>query len=376
LSKLEQVDYDILDKAKNAFIEASKKTLGFASKYGFVPDGTLGASANLFSLNLKPYLETGSDRIFITLLPEGLGTADDARPTDLTNSESELFWHNIAIKTVSALTNDAASGGMQTILISLYLPSSCPERVFNQSFLQGFLNGFVSACKTVGCVWLSGETPQLKGKIYDDKLDIAGALFGILPPSVAPVDGSRLAPGDKIVFVGSSGPHENGFTTLRKIAADLPNGYRTKLPDGQEFWQAINAPSVLYTPFVQDLLTSGIKLSSIENITGHGWQKLMRSKKHLRYTISEMLPVPSIFRFVEETTKTTTAEMLKIFNYGVGLAIFVDSKEAADQLVTTSKRHGLNALIAGQVTESDRREVVVEPLGLRFSDESFTLKKG
>lgn len=372
---LEQVNYEVLDKAKYAFIAASKKTLGFASRYGFVPDEKLGASANVFSLDLKPFLEAGSERLFITLLPEGLGTADDARPDDLNHQELKSFWHNIGIKAISALTNDAASAGMQTILISLYLPSSAPERVFDQPFLEGFLDGFVTGCKTVGCVWISGETPQLKGKIYEDKLDIAGALFGLMPPGVVPIDGSRLKPGDKIVFVASSGPHENGFTTLRRIAKDLPNGYRTKLPDGTEYWQTINAPSVLYTPLIQAMLAAKVGISSIENVTGHGWQKLMRSKKRLRYLICELPPVPPIFEFVEKTTKMSKTEMIKIFNYGVGMALYLDSAKSAQEAVTIANSLGLKAIVAGEVQESERREIIVEPLALRLGDDSFGLGK-
>lgn len=372
---LDQVNYSALDEAKNAFISASKRTMTFASKFGFVPDSRLGASANVFALDLKPFLKCGAENLFVTLIPEGLGTADDARPDDLSESELASFWQNIGIKTISALTNDAASAGMQTVLMSLYLPSSTPERVFNQSFLKGFLDGFVKGCEIVGCVWISGETPQLKEKIYPDKLDIAGALFGIIPPGKQPVDGTALKAGDKIVFIASSGPHENGFTTLRKLAQDLPQGYRTKMPNGQEFWQSINSPSVLYTPLIQEILKSDIKVSSIENITGHGWQKLMRSRKTLRYQIENVLPVPPVFSFVEKATNSSKLDMLKIFNYGVGCAIFVDSEAAAEETIAIAKRMQYNAIVAGTVVPSDKREVVVKPFDVSFNDETFTLKR-
>jgi phosphoribosylformylglycinamidine cyclo-ligase len=372
---LEQVNYNALDRAKNAFIEASKKTTAFAQQFGFVPNEKLGASANIFALNLQPFLASSIDKLYITLLPEGLGTADDARPDDLNESQLVTFWHNIAIKCMSCMTNDAASGGMQTILISLYLPSASPQTVFNDHFLKGFLDGFVDGCKTVGCVWISGETPQLKGKIYEGKLDIAGALFALVPPNVEPIDGSKLTAGNKIVFVASSGPHENGFTALRKLATQLPDGYHTKLPNGQEYWEAINAPSVLYTPLIQKILRAGINVTSVENVTGHGWQKLMRSKRSLRYVIKEVLPIPTIFEFVEQASGSTTKEMLKIFNYGVGLAIYVASNDDASEIVKISQEMKMKAIVAGNVLSSNRREIVVEPLGVNLTDESFLLER-
>ncbi|MDP2691531.1 MAG: AIR synthase related protein [bacterium] len=372
---MDHVDYDSLDKAKNAFIDASRRTSRFAAKYGFIPDDRFGASANVFSLDLKPFLSAEAEELYVTLLPEGLGTADDARPDDLTAEEAEQFWRNIGIKTVSVMTNDAASTGMQTILISLYLPSSSPELVFNETFMKGFLDGFVEGCKEVGCVYFSGETPQLKTKIYPEKLDIAGALFGIMPPRREPVDGSQLAAGNTMVFVQSTGPNENGFTSLRELASRIPGGYRTKLPGGQEYWQAINNPSVLYTPLIQDILRHDIQPTNIEPITGHGWQKIMRSSKPLRYVVEQILPVPEIFQFVQEYSNTSPEEMIKIFNYGLGLVIFTETNEEAKKIIEICSEHHLNAIIGGQVEKATKREVVVKPLRTTLSSESFHLKQ-
>lgn len=273
------------------------------------------------------------------------------------------------------MTNDAASTGMQTILISLYLPSSNPELVFNPVFMEGFLGGFVSGCKTVGCVYFSGETPQLKNKIYPDKLDIAGALFGLMPPDKKPIDNRNLKPGNKIVFVESSGPHDNGFTSLRELAGQLPEGYHTKLSDGREYWEAINEPTILYTPLIQGILSAGIQPTNIEPISGHGWQKLMRSKDSYRYMIHNVLPVPEIFKFVESTSNTSQKEMVKIFNYGLGLAVFVSDEADANQVIEIAKQNNLKAIIGGEVQESDKREVVIEPFDIVLESDQFLLEQ-
>lgn len=373
--KYDHVDYNVLDRAKNSFIQASRQTLGFASSFGFVPSAALGASANVFELDLKPFLKAGAESLHITLLPEGLGTADDARPDDLTSEESKRFWYNIGIKTVSVLTNDAASAGMQTILIGLYMPSSQPEIVFNDQFMDGFLSGFVDGCKTVKCVYFSGETPQLKNKIYPDKLDIAGALFGIIPPGKKAINSSNLKVGDSIVLVESSGPHENGFTTFRALAPQLSNGYRTDIGNGQQFWEAINAPSKLYTPLIQKLLTEGIYPSNVENITGHGWQKIMRPSAPLEYCIETMLPVTPIFSFVERSLGMTPQEMVSVFNYGAGMAIFLSSEDDALRTVAVAEALGLRSVVAGVVKDCAQRQVNVKPLGVTISGEGFTLAK-
>lgn len=374
-TKFDHVNYDVLDSAKLTFIEASKRTVNFAKEHGFIPDESFGASANVFELNLKPFLKAGQESLHITLIPEGLGTADDARPEDLTADELTRFWYNIGIKTVSVMTNDAASAGMQTILIGLYLPSSEPEKVFTQEFQKGFLDGFVDGCQTVGCVYFSGETPQLKNKITPGKLDIAGALFGFIPAGKKAINPRDLKAGDTIVLVESSGPHENGFTTFRALAPKLPKGFRTDIGNGQQFWEAINSPSKLYTPLIQALLKEGLHPTNAENITGHGWQKIMRPKASFEYVIDEMLPVPEVFKFVERSLAMTPHEMISVFNYGVGLALFFRDKEEAHRAVKLAATVGLKACVAGTVKESAERKVTVKQLNATLLGSGFALAK-
>lgn len=402
-ASFDHVNYDVLDAAKRAFIEAGERTREFAKDFGYIPASGFGSSANVFSLDLKPFFKAGAQELHMTLLPEGLGTSDDARPglddgqAALSDHEAEKFWFNIGVKTVAVMTNDAAASGMQAVLISLYLPSSTPELVFNPIFMKGFLDGFVEGCRQVGCVYFSGETPQLKGKIVEGKLDIAGALFGLVPAGKKPIDGSELTAGDTIVFVESSGPHDNGFTTLRALAEKLPDGYRTKIGDGMstqandgnpdgdidndglEYWEAINAPTILYTRFVQDLMRADVSVTNLEPITGHGWMKIMRSKKKLRYIIDTMLPVPAIFEFVEQKSGMSKRDMLKVFNYGVGLAVFVKSAEDAARVISVAEVNGLKACVAGKVEDASvtggtgKRAVLVKPLDVTLSEEEFSL---
>lgn len=373
--RLDHVNYSVLDQAKAAFIEAARRTTRFASRFGFIPGEKFGASANLFALDISAFTGRGAQQIFVSLVPEGLGTADDARPEDLSSAELTEFWYNIGIKTVSVLTNDAASSGLQTVLIGLYLPSCSPELVFTPEFMKGFLDGFVDGCERVGCVYLSGETPQLKTKIVHDKLDIAGSLFALLPAGVRPVGSDALAAGDQIVLIESSGPHENGFTSLRDLAGRLPQGYRTLLSDGTEYWRAINAPSRLYTPVIQQLLREGVSLTNVENITGHGWLKIMRPSQPFSYRISHFPRILPVFECVRQETGISYQELLQIFNCGSGMAVFVRTAADADRVVSTCAEHGLSAVHAGVVEDAAAREVVVESLGVRLGAELFDLQK-
>ena len=101
----------------------------------------------------------------------------------------------------------------------------------------------------------------------------------------------------------------------------------------------------------------------------------MRSKKSLRYLIKNPLPILPIFEFVQEASETSREEMIKIFNYGVGLAIFVPSQEEAEKVVELAKTLNLKAIVAGEVQASNQREVVVEPWNITLKSENFALEQ-
>lgn len=374
---IETVDYTTLDAAKAKFIAASQRTLSFAGAWGSIVNTQLGASANVLSLDLSPWIAAGAKNLSLSLVPEGLGTADDARPSDLSSAELTEFWFEIGIKTVAVITNDAASAGLQTVAIGLYLPSARPEVVFSPEFLSGFLDGFVAGCKTVGCVYISGETPQLKGKMLPEALDIAGACVALALPDRPALQTTGVSSGNSIVLVESSGPHENGFTTLRAIAETVSGGYRAKVDDaGTPFWRAINKGSKLYTPLIQEILKRGISPTNLENITGHGWQKIMRSSAALRYEITDPLPLPPLFKFIERELKVDRSRLLTLFNCGAGFALFLETSDEAKRCVTIANELGLRATVAGQVhADATGRKVTVPVWNAVLDGETFALKK-
>ena len=99
----------------------------------------------------------------------------------------------------------------------------------------------------------------------------------------------------------------------------------------------------------------------------------MRSKKPLRYHIKDVLPVPEVFKFVEQTTQTPKKEMIKIFNYGVGLAVFTETETDAQRVVELAAKNKLKAVVAGEVQVAEVREVFVEPWNITLESDQFLL---
>jgi phosphoribosylformylglycinamidine cyclo-ligase len=205
----------------------------------------------------------------------------------------------------------------------------------------------------------------LTGLLAEDEIELAGAAVGALPEGSAPILGEHLAPGDEIVLVASSGLHANGASLARALAARLPDGYGTALPGGETFGEALLEPSLMYVALIARLMQRGAPPTYISHVTGHGLLKLMRARAELTYRIKALPPVPEVLRFLAGEARMDDREAYSTLNMGTGLALFCAPGGGA-QAVALAGELGMRALLAGEVEEGPR-QVLLEPLGLRFT---------
>jgi phosphoribosylformylglycinamidine cyclo-ligase len=174
------------------------------------------------------------------------------------------------------------------------------------------------------------------------------------------------------VLVDSSGLHANGATLARSVAAKLPDGLRTPMPDGTAFGDALLAPSVIYVPLVAELRSRGVKPSYFAHVTGHGLRKLMRAPADFVYVVEELPPVPPVLSFLAEQAGMSERDAYGTFNMGAGWAVYVDPDSAA-HVVEAATACGMRAHVAGHIEEGER---AVELTGLGISYRGSELELG
>jgi len=206
------------------------------------------------------------------------------------------------------------------------------------------------------------------------EIELAGAAVGVVPEGGSPILGELLAPGDEIVLVASSGLHANGASLARLLAGRLPQGYATRLPGGETLGEALLEPSVLYVPLVAALLEAAVPLSYISHITGHGLLKLMRPPKPLTYRIERLPEVPPVLGFLVEEAGLDPEAAYSTFNMGAGYAFYCPPGHG-EAIVAIADGLGLRAMLAGEVQEGPR-QVILEPVGVRFAGERLELSGG
>ena len=172
--------------------------------------------------------------------------------------------------------------------------------------------------------------------------------------------------------LGSSGIHANGLTKASKVAGRLPQGYRTLLPDGTMYGEALLQPTIIYTKLIQFLFASGIDIHYMVNITGHGWRKLMRAKQDFAYVINQIPEPQPVFTFIQEQLGYTHEQMYGSYNMGAGFAVFLPP-EQIEEAQKVAGLYGIPSLKAGYVISGPKR-VDIEPLGVTFSGNTLNLR--
>jgi phosphoribosylformylglycinamidine cyclo-ligase len=355
------VDYDALDAGKRRALSAALATSGLLADRGAgAIDASRGEPAFVFELDGRAF----------GFVIECLGTKSviARQCEDVIGVEG---YANVAYDTVAAVVNDLCCVGALPLVVNAYFATGSSDWYAREDRHASLLAGWQRACVDAGATWGGGESPSLTGLVAPTEIELAGSAIGAVPAGRDPILGAALAPGDEIVLVQSSGLHANGASLARKLAAELPDGYRTQLPSGRTLGAALLDPSLIYVPLVQALTAGEHDVHYLSHITGHGLLKLMRPRKDLGYRITRLPDVPEVLEFLVGATAMPADEAYRTFNMGAGFAVYC-APGTGSRAVDAAAGVGLSAILAGTVEPGPRR-VVLEPVDVVFEDTDMDL---
>lgn len=356
------VDYSKIDPLKILAQQAAKATAGNLAAHGVgeIP-ASRGESAYV--------MEVGGQ--LIASITECLGTkalvADAVRPIT-----GRTHYDSIAQDTIAMAVNDLITVGATPLSVHAYWSAGGSEWFADEPRMRDLVTGWQRACDVCKVSWGGGETPALAGVVEAGRIDLAASSVGIIPSRDRLTLGDKLADGDAIVFLASSGIHANGVSLARKLVERLPEGYASKLSDGRLYGEALLDPTVLYVPVTEALFAAGIVPHYSANITGHGWRKIMRHPGSFTYRIQSLPPVPPVLAFIQQHAGIDDREAYGSLNMGAGFALFVAAGQA-DEVVRLARGVGVDAWVAGRV-EQGAKQVVVEPLDLVYAADDLHLR--
>ncbi len=356
------VVYDLIDPLKVAAQRAAAATAVNLAPHGF-NEVAASRGESAYVIDVGPF--------YLASIVECLGSkalvADE-----MSKLTGRSYYAGIAQDTLAMAINDLITVGATPLVVQAYWAAGGSEWFADKERSLALVQGWKTACDACGVAWGGGETPALAGIVADGRIDLAASCTGIVNPKSRLSLGAALTPGDAIVLLGSSGIHANGLSLARKLAERLPQGYLTPLPDGVTFGDALLAPTTLYSPVTEALFRAGIVPHYAANITGHGWRKLLRHPLSFTYRITAVPAVPPVLRFIQQLALMSDEDAYGTLNMGAGFALFVAATDA-QRTVDVAQQCGVPSLVAGYV-EAGAKQVLIEPLGIRFGGESLQLR--
>ncbi|MCL2414223.1 MAG: phosphoribosylformylglycinamidine cyclo-ligase [Bacteroidales bacterium] len=314
-----------------------KKHVASTQRLGVMGNiGAFGGMFDLSALNVKePILVSGTD---------GVGTK--------LKLAFELDKHDtIGIDAVAMCVNDVLAQGAEPLFFLDYIAvgSNEPEKI------EAIVSGVAEGCRQAGCALIGGETAEMPGMYADGEYDIAGFTCGVVEKSKL-IDGTKVAVGDVLVGIASSGVHSNGFSLVRKIVKDANLNLDEKYPefDGKTLGEILLTPTKIYVKSVLEVVAN-CDVHGISHITGGGFDenipRILKDGQGVEIKVNSWEVLP-IFSFLEKHGNINHREMFNIFNMGIGMVIALSEKEA-EKAIGILKSQGETATIVGRIIEGE-----------------------
>jgi len=246
----------------------------------------------------------------------------------------------IGIDLVAMSVNDILVQGAEPLF---FLDYYVCERL-DVDVASDVIKGIAAGCEQAGCALIGGETAEHPKAFVPGEYDLAGFAVGVVEKSKA-IDGRRIAAGDVLLGLASSGPHSNGFSLIRRILEVSGANLAQALPGppaGRTLGDALLEPTRIYVKPVLALLRD-VDVKGMAHITGGGLventHRMFPDGLAARIERASW-PRPPIFDWLQRAGQVTDAEMHRVFNCGIGMILVVapaDAQRAMAQLAAAGE---------------------------------------
>jgi phosphoribosylaminoimidazole synthetase len=281
---------------------------------------SLGGFGALFDLRAAGY----DDPLLVTTT-DGVGTK-------LKVAIETGLHDTVGIDLVGMCVNDLLAQGAEPLMFLDYYATGKLDVEAAAAVVAGIAEG----CRQAGCALVGGETAEMPGMYAQGDYDMAGFCVGAVDrDKVLPRLGDQKE-GDILIGLGSSGPHSNGYSLIRRIVERSGLGWDAAAPfaEGKTLAEALLEPTRIYIKTVLPHLKAG-RVKGLAHITGGG---LIENPP--RCIADGLVPkfdwdawaMPPVFQWLAETGGVAEHEMRRTFNCGVGLMLVVDTHHLPDVL--------------------------------------------
>lgn len=228
----------------------------------------------------------------------------------------------VGVDLVAMCANDLIVQGAEPLFFLDYFASGRLDGAIAERVVASIAEG----CKQAGCALIGGETAEMPGMYAEGDYDLAGFCVGAVERDQL-LTGQQIAPGDVILGLASSGVHSNGFSLVRRLAAD--KGWRLDRPalfDADRLlidW--LMAPTRIYVASLLPLLRAG-QIRGLAHITGGGLlenvPRVLPRDTHAVINADDW-PLPRLMAFLQAQGAIEPEEMARTFNTGIGMVVIV-----------------------------------------------------
>ena len=251
----------------------------------------------------------------------------------------------VGIDLVAMCVNDLIVQGAEPLFFLDYYATAKLDVKVASDVVSG-----IDGCVLAGCALVGGETAEMPGMYHKGDYDIAGFCVGVAEKSRL-LDGSKVQAGDQLIALGSSGPHSNGYSLIRKVL-EVNNTDTNELLDEKPLAEHLLAPTNIYVKSVLALLKE-VDAHALSHITGGGfWENIPRVLPETAQAVvkGDSWQWPAIFNWLQENGNITTHEMYRTFNCGVGMIIVVPA-DSLDKSLEILSANGENAWHIGAIAD-------------------------